>query len=284
MLRIMQQSPLFSILIAQYNNGKYFRDCYDSIIAQTYDNWEVVIVDDGSTDDSVAVMKNMIAADPRFKLEVNDKNKGCGFTKRRLAELAAGEICGFLDPDDAITVDALKLMVTEHQKYPEASMIYSKPFWCDENLRIQFERDTIQVENYVSDFFDFDGYLFAFLSYKSHFYCRTEGISSYLLRAVDRDLVLKLYEAGPAMLLNQPLYYYRAHSNSISLNLNADKAYFWYWVVIIDAARRRNVNIEDLYLHFSLSSQKQKALQIELNGYNKSIVFKVFRKLGLFKI
>jgi len=276
--------PLFSILIAQYNNGKYFEDCYQSVMAQTYDNWEVIIVDDGSTDDSVAVMKNMIGDDARFKTVLNSKNEGCGYAKRRCSELAQGEICAFLDPDDAITGEALELMVAEHQKYPQASMIYSKPYWCDKNLEIQFERDTIQVENYVPDFFDLDGYLFAFLSYKSHFYHRTDGISSYLRRAVDRDLVLKLYESGPAMLLNQPLYYYRAHSNSIPLNLNADKAYFWYWVVIIDAARRRNVNIEDLYLHFSLSNRKQKALQIELNGYNKSVVFKVFRKLGLFKI
>ena len=46
----------FSILIANYNNGKFFKDCYDSIIAQTYKDWEVVIVDDRSTDDSVAII------------------------------------------------------------------------------------------------------------------------------------------------------------------------------------------------------------------------------------
>ena len=48
---------LFSLLIANYNNGRFFKDCYNSIIAQTYTNWEAVIVEDGSTDDSAQVIK-----------------------------------------------------------------------------------------------------------------------------------------------------------------------------------------------------------------------------------
>ena len=50
----------FSILIANYNNGKFFQDCYKSILQQTYQNWEVVILDDASTDNSVEVIKNII--------------------------------------------------------------------------------------------------------------------------------------------------------------------------------------------------------------------------------
>lgn len=76
-------TPLFSILIAQYNNGKYFEDCYKSIMAQTYPNWEAIIVDDCSTDDSVEQMRKIVGNDPRFKIFVNEENKGCGYTKRR---------------------------------------------------------------------------------------------------------------------------------------------------------------------------------------------------------
>ncbi|QBO58355.1 glycosyltransferase [Chryseobacterium salivictor] len=277
-------NPLFSILIAQYNNGKYFQDCYKSIMAQIYDHWEVIIVDDGSTDDSVAVMKEIIGNDARFKIEINSENKGCGFTKRKCAELATGEICAFLDPDDVITPDALSVMVDEHAKHPEASMIYSKPFWCDEYLNIQSERKSQQVENGVSDFFDLDGYLFAFLSYKNDFYHKTEGINSYLQRAIDKDLVLKLYETGPAFLKDKAMYKYRIHPNGISTNRNQDKAYFWYWVTIMDAAKRRNLNIEDLFIEKALQSRREVSLEKEIAAYNKSIIFKVLRKLGLFKL
>ncbi len=277
-------NPLFSILIAQYNNGKYFEDCYKSIIAQTYQNWEVIIVDDGSTDDSVMLMKERIGKDTRFSITSNDENSGCGFTKKKCAELANGEICAFLDPDDTITSNALMDMVTEHKKYPEASMIYSKPFWCDEHLRAQYVRESEQVENGVSNFFDLDGHLFAFLSYKNNSYKQTEGIDGYLQRAVDKDLVLKLYETGPAHFLDKALYNYRVHPKGISTNANEDKAYFWYWVTIIDAARRRNINIEELFVNKALLSRRDFALQKEIDTYNRSIIFKILRKLGIFKL
>ena len=70
------KNPLFSILIANYNNGKYFEDCYKSIIAQTYTNWEVIIVVDGSIDDSVALIKKNIGEDSRFKFYENSINHG----------------------------------------------------------------------------------------------------------------------------------------------------------------------------------------------------------------
>src|SRR5690348_14143366 len=107
----MNGSLLFSLLIANYNNGRFFKDCHDSIIAQTYNNWEAIIIDDGSTDHSVEVIKNITGKDARFKFYRNDKNYGCGYTKRRCVELATGDVCAFLDPDDALLPEALEQMV-----------------------------------------------------------------------------------------------------------------------------------------------------------------------------
>ena len=252
-------------------------------MAQTYQNWEVIIVDDCSTDNSVAVMKKIIGGDSRFKIEILSENKGCGFTKRRCAELAIGEICAFLDPDDAIKEEALSVMIAEHAKYPEASMIYSQPFLCDEFLMIKKEIKSLQVENKDPYFFNFEGHVFAFLSYKKSFYNRTVGINSYLQRAVDLDLEFLLYEVGPCFHVDKTLYKYRIHNSGISNTTNTDKAYFWSWVAIIEAAKRRKINVEDLYVKKS-QSRRELALQKEIDFYNKSIIFKVGRKLGLFKI
>ena len=276
--------PLFSLLIANYNNGIFFKDCYDSIISQTYTNWEVIVVDDASKDNSVELIQNIIGDDTRFKFYQNSENKGCGFTKRRCAELATGEICAFLDPDDAITEEALAIMVAEHEKFPKASMVYSKHYFCDENLKIDTTRESQQVENHKPFYFDFDGYIHHFLSYKKEYYDKTVGIEAYLLRAVDRDLILKLYEVGAAFFIDKALYKYRIHKNGISTNNNQDKAYFWYWVTIIDAAKRRKVNIENLFTEKALLPRREVALQKEIDGYNKSFIFKALRKLGLFKI
>jgi len=98
----------FSILIAHYNNALFFKDCFDSIMAQTYTNWEVIIVDDCSDESEKQAVKEMISTDPRFSFYENTVNKGVGYTKKRCAELATGDICGFVDPDDALTPEALE--------------------------------------------------------------------------------------------------------------------------------------------------------------------------------
>ena len=133
----MTIQPLFSVLIANYNNGKYLMDAIESVRRQTYTYWEIILVDDGSTDNSVelyAALEN----DERIHIYRNDKNMGCGYTKRRCAELANGELCGFLDPDDALTSDALEVMVQAHVKHPEASLINSTCYITDEKLNINY--------------------------------------------------------------------------------------------------------------------------------------------------
>lgn len=277
-------TPLFSILIAQYNNGKYFEDCYKSIMAQTYTNWEAIIVDDCSTDDSVELMKKLIGADTRFKIYSNDENKGCGFTKRKCAELASGEICGFLDPDDAITETAIEEMVRTHSELPEVGLVYSNFIWCNEHLEAQKINQQKEIANFIPEFFNLKGEISHFATFKNSFYKKTVGIDDYLLRAVDQDLYYKLYEVGKVFYFNRNFYHYRVHDGGISTNTNGEKAYFWKWVTILDAAKRRNVNVEDLFIKNAAKSTRQKALEIEINKYNKSFIFKALRKIGLFEV
>ena len=63
----MEKTPLFSVLIANYNNGKYLQEAVDSVLAQTYTNWEIIIVDDKSTDNSAEVY-NQYKDDSRFHI------------------------------------------------------------------------------------------------------------------------------------------------------------------------------------------------------------------------
>jgi len=275
--------PLFSILIANYNNGRFFKDCYDSIIAQTYQNWEAIIVDDSSTDNSVQIIRHLIGDDKRFKLYHNEENKGCGFTKRRCVELASGEICGFLDPDDAITVTALDEMVTKHIEHPSVSLVYSNFVWCDENLNFQKVNKQKKIDNFLTDFFNLNGEISAFATFKNSFYQKTEKINNYLKRAVDQDLYFKLYEVGEVIYLDRDFYHYRVHDGGISTKSNSRKAYFWKWVTILDAAKRRNVNVEDLFIENAWKTSRQRDLELEINGYNKSVIFKILRRLGIFR-
>ena len=75
----MKNTPLFSVLISNYNNGQYLQETIESVKAQDYTNWEIIIVDDLSTDNSIEIYKKY-ANDNRIKIYYNTENKGVTYT------------------------------------------------------------------------------------------------------------------------------------------------------------------------------------------------------------
>lgn len=269
----------FSILIASYNNGQYFKDCYDSIIGQTYQNWEAVIVDDGSSDDSVSIIKNLTETDPRFHLFTNERNSGCGFTKSQCAALATGTVCGFLDPDDALTPDALQLMVDKHKESPEAALVHSYFYYCDENLQIKSTFENARSVVADKEFANLNGQVTAFSSFKKAAYEKTEGIDTQLKTSVDHDMYLKLSEVGPFEFLDKPLYLYRIHKEGISSG-SPYKAFYSHLKVLAAAEKRRGVTFDN-----QVSARIESMIRNNFNPANldnpKYLIgktFKLFRK------
>ena len=87
------------------------------------------------TDNSIKTIKKYLH-DERIQLHINKENKGCGFSKKKCIELAKGEYCGFLDPDDSLEKSAIEQMVNFHIKNPNSSLVYSRMNLCDTNLNI----------------------------------------------------------------------------------------------------------------------------------------------------
>ncbi|WP_294250996.1 glycosyltransferase [uncultured Chryseobacterium sp.] len=232
----------FSILIANYNNGKFFKDCYDSILAQEYTNWEVVIIDDCSTDDSVEIIKKITADDKRFRLYENSANYGVGVTKADLIEKASGMICGYLDPDDTITSKALKSAVEVLEKKKDVVLTYSRLAKCDEHMNILKEfRAAMQVPNGQKTFFNFPVQIAPFVAFRRDVYLKGKKINPELRIAEDQDLYFKMYEVGKVHFINQTDYLYRAHPGGISQNENKPKSNSYYARSIWEAMQRRGL-------------------------------------------
>lgn len=232
--------PLFSVLIANYNNGKYLEACLQSIFSQTYTNWEIVIVDDASIDNSMSIYvkyKN----NKQVKIFKNSENKGCGYTKRKCVEYAKGSICGFVDPDDALLPNALEIMVQGHLDNPETSIVYSTHYICDENLQPQEVADYVgQIPTDRRSITLLRPIISAFATFKMEKYAMTEGISGNYPKAVDKDLYFKLEETGPVLFIDQPLYFYRHHSGSISLTKIRPTAFQYELTIKFLALLRRD--------------------------------------------
>ena len=222
-------------------------EAIESVRQQTYTHWEIVLVDDASTDNSKQLYKDL-ETDERIHIYYNEQNMGCGYTKRRCAELAQGEICGFLDADDALTKDALAQMVHTHLANPNVGLVYSRLYETDEFFRVKGVSQGQMKIPHGSSFLEIGGCAIShFATFKKSAYLKTDGINPRCKRAVDHDLYYKLEEVAPLLFIDVPLYYYRMGTgNNISLDENGSKAFLWELSVVKDAAIRRGLNLEDI--------------------------------------
>ncbi|MEB4763042.1 glycosyltransferase family 2 protein [Chryseobacterium indologenes] len=264
----------FSILIAHYNNGKYFKDCYQSLISQSYENWEVIIVDDASTDDSVEVIQSMIKDDPRFRLYYNSVNRGCGFTKRECMKYAEGEICAYLDPDDALYPEALEKTVGEFVDNDAIVAVYSQMMLCNDTLiPDKIFASTKQIYN-SRYFFNCPIQFAHFFTFKKEIYSKTSGINPKLKSAVDQDLYLKILEFGDVQYLKEPLYLYRLHSRGISQQSAKKSAKESFARVIYDTMKRRGIkkiNNQEVPETYTNSQEIYQLLDYQTNKVHRLI-------------
>lgn len=102
-------NELVSIIMPSYNTGRFLAESIRSVLAQTYDNWELIVVDDCSTDDTDAVVAGF--TDPRIRYFKNEKNSGAAQSRNRALREAKGRWIAFLDSDDLWEPEKLALQV-----------------------------------------------------------------------------------------------------------------------------------------------------------------------------
>ncbi len=100
-----------SVILPIYNTSKYLRQCLDSIVNQTLKDIEIICIDDGSTDNSLDIVKEYTAKDPRVKF-LTQPNQGQGVARNKGIDLAEGEYIGFVDTDDWIELNMYQKMYT----------------------------------------------------------------------------------------------------------------------------------------------------------------------------
>ncbi|MBQ7101471.1 MAG: glycosyltransferase family 2 protein [Clostridia bacterium] len=106
----MENQPLVSVIIPVYNVEEYLHECVDSVLAQTYTNYEIILIDDGSTDSSGKICDEYAEKDKRICV-VHQENSGPSKTRNVGLENAGGKYICFVDSDDYIEFDALELLI-----------------------------------------------------------------------------------------------------------------------------------------------------------------------------
>ena len=145
----MLQNPLVSVLMTAYNREKYIAEAIESVLASTYQNWELIIVDDCSRDRTVEIARGYEAKDSRIKVYVNEQNLGDYPNRNKAASYAKGKYLKYLDSDDIINPHGLAVMVETMEKFPGVALGLSREIKTDKTIPCSFASREAYAEHFL---------------------------------------------------------------------------------------------------------------------------------------
>ncbi|GLO10214.1 hypothetical protein PPUJ20005_41830 [Pseudomonas putida] len=212
--------PKVSIVIPTYNTGRYVLDAIDSVLQQTYPNVELIVVDDGSSDDTPA----LLAQHPGNFIRFRQANAGQSAAMNFGWQQSSGDLLGYLSADDRLNPRAVEVIVAAMAKAPEAVLAY--PDFCviDEDSK---HVRTVQTPDYderllIANFqcLPGPGALFRRPAWE-----KVGGWNTGLRNIPDMDFFLRLCQYGPFTRVAEPLADFRMHSGSTTYNpCNAERS------------------------------------------------------------
>ena len=297
----MTDNPLVSVVVPVYNVEKYLDRCVQSVVNQTYENLEIILVDDGSTDKSAPMCDSWAKADSRVKV-VHKKNSGLGMARNTGLESACGKYIFFFDSDDYVNVETVEKCVATAEKNNSEVVIYGLCDVYDDGKTSEKEIVTYKTV-YVGDEVK-NEVLPGMFTYSMGF-----GISScgkmYSLSKIkelnlkfksekeiiseDAYFILELFShINNVSIIKESLYYYYKRSNSLTHSYKADrqKKNDVFLIKCIELAHQNNLSqqvidhITARYHMYSITAMKQivasdlsaKEKELELNRVLKSKV------------
>lgn len=215
---VFQNSVLVSIIVPVYNAPEEFlREMIESVINQTYQNWELCLADGGSQDKTINILREYEKKDSRIKVKCLMENKGISENTNSALGMVTGAYIALLDHDDVITPDALFEIMKVINKHDSPEFIYTDEDKMDSNsgklfephFKPDFSPDTLRSYNYITHFSVFSKEL---LKKVGDFNPDCDGSQDY-------DMILRLTEKSNKIFhIPKILYHWRMHQNSVSLN------------------------------------------------------------------
>lgn len=142
----MTEDTLISVIIPVYNVERYLRDCLDSIVHQTYRNFEVILLDDGSTDDCGRISDDYARRDSRFSV-IHLENAGVSNARNIGIDASHGQYLMFVDGDDVVSPEMIEILLSIHSKDDDCVSCCNAMEFLD-GAHVEFNEDAISVETY----------------------------------------------------------------------------------------------------------------------------------------
>lgn len=207
------EEGLVSIIMPTYNSSCFVAESIEAIMAQTYQEWELIIADDCSSDNTVEILQHYAKKDCRVKVHVNERNSGAGYTRNACIERAKGRYIAFCDSDDMWMPEKLAIQLKFMQD-KQINICFAPYYTCDsdgEYLGYVPAPEHVNLFNTMCD--DKIGFLTCIYDARK---CGKHYMPLQRKRQ-DYAFVLNLLRTCPhAYSVQQPLARYRLHMNNIS--------------------------------------------------------------------
>lgn len=212
-------SDLVTILMPAYNGATYLQKAIDSVLAQTHAHWELIIVDDGSTDDTAAIVARYDDKRIRYTYQAN---RGQAAALNRGLELAQGQFVTTLDTDDWFTPNSLFDRVNFLNAHPEFAVVYGDGYYCDVTGKLLKCFSDYRLGNISGDVYD---HLIAtpFFGTGGNVMVRRAVFDQYQLRydetivwCQDHDLYIRIAEKVTFGLIDTATIWYRIHDANMT--------------------------------------------------------------------
>jgi len=220
-------TPLISIIIPTYNRAHLILETLDSILLQSYQNWECVIVDDGSTDNTAEILSKYVAKDDRFKYYKRplEKLKGPNSCRNYGFEKSKGNLIQFFDSDDVMKLNCLEAKASLFTK--GLDLVICKLSLYDFEKNVEIRESNIVTDDLIFDYFS--GKIALYISgplwRRSFLEKRSFLFNENIINCDDWDFNMNMLYFNPNyLILNESLIFYRRHNNSLSREL--EKSYF----------------------------------------------------------
>ncbi len=213
----MSTSPIVSVVMAVYNAEQYVAQTVESILTQTFVDFEFIILDDGSTDRSLKILEAYAAKDERIRLSTR-ANKGVSATRNEMLAKAEGEFIAVMDADDIALPERLALQVEFLQSHPDVVCVGGAHEMIDEKgrllTRLELPLDNDEIQQMILAGHGAICHPCAMIRRTSMI--EVGGYDEELVAAHDMDLWLKLGEIGVLVNMKETLLKYRLNTNSVS--------------------------------------------------------------------
>ena len=208
---------LISVIVPVYKGEKYLSDCLNSILSSTYANWELILCEDGSSDNTYEIAQMLASKDSRIVLLHNEKNLGLNVTLNRCLAVATGEYIARMDGDDDCVPERFEQQVAFLQSHPQFQIVSSAMTLFDENG--EWGRAVCPEYPQPEDTVGGTAFCHAVVMLKKTCVDEVGGYTENprMLRVEDVNLWIKLYAAGyRGYNIQKPFYRMRNDQNALN--------------------------------------------------------------------